>query len=167
MKTTMLGVRQGDQESTHHYMDHFATKVQRVDCSEEAVMMTLSNGLRPTHFSNDLVRDSVLTFAEAMEQLYSETNVEDYHEAKYKQMRQRQKGQNEETSKLQFKAQKTKVKLQRNVPERNQKKGNRRDAPQSLSLLLTKYKYFWHWKQGVGCFTVVGDELYRRAIEDR
>lgn len=92
MKTTMLGVRQGDQESTHHYMDHFATKVQRVDCSEEAVMMTLSNGLRPTHFSNDLVRDSVLTFAEAMEQLYSETNVEDYHEAKYKQMRQRQKG---------------------------------------------------------------------------
>lgn len=74
-------------------MDRFAVKVQRVVYSEEAILMTLSNGLRPTRFSGDLVRDPPTTFAEAMERSYKESNVEDYHEAKYKQIRQRQKDQ--------------------------------------------------------------------------
>lgn len=76
-------------------MDCFATTVERVVCSDEAILMALSNNLRPTRFSEDLVRNPTATFAEAMERSYSESNVEDYHEAKYKQMRQRQISQNE------------------------------------------------------------------------
>lgn len=67
LRTTLLGVRQGDHESTRDYMDRFAITVQRVVCLEEAILMALSNGMRPTRFSEDLARDPPATFAEAME----------------------------------------------------------------------------------------------------
>lgn len=44
LRTTLLGIRQGDQESTRDYIDRFAATVQRVGCLEEAVLMALSNG---------------------------------------------------------------------------------------------------------------------------
>lgn len=72
LNTTLLRVVQGDQESTREYIDRFAAIVQRVVCSEEGVLMTLINGLMPTTFSGDLVRDPPVTFAETMERSYKE-----------------------------------------------------------------------------------------------
>lgn len=42
LNTTLLSVKQGDQESTREYMDRFATAVQKVVCSEEAILMDLA-----------------------------------------------------------------------------------------------------------------------------
>lgn len=67
LRTTLLVFKQGEQESTRDYRDRFAMTVQRVVYLKEAILMTLTNGLRPTRFSDDLIRDPVLTFAKAME----------------------------------------------------------------------------------------------------
>lgn len=67
-RATLLATRQEDFESTHEYIDRFASEVQKVEgIQEETILFALNNGLRPTFFAGDLVRKPPSTFAEAME----------------------------------------------------------------------------------------------------
>lgn len=50
-------------------------------------LIALNSSLRPTFFAGSLVRKPPDTFVEAMERSHKETNVEDYLEPKFKELR--------------------------------------------------------------------------------